>query len=543
MAGDLYDLAADADAGPDAGCPPGPDRWKGCRPRSSGLTVAVVGGGFAGLMAARTLSRWGASVTVYEARAKVGGRVLSDTTFAKGRITELGAELIGAIHTRWRALAKEHGISLITRMDGDVYSALQLPERVILDSVLTPDEVIAVEKDVRAVLLKIADFAKKVIPAGAENRPWTVPALATYDETSVATALEQQFGVRRDARLWKALQLLLEHDNVAPLEQANFLALLCLVRGGQTALPPDEKEEVTLMRYWDQLETYRCGDGCQRLAQVIADEVHRRRGCRVITSLGVHSIALPPGGGVLVTARSTKDRRIDEWLRDTYMGVPLIETRPYDYVVLAVPPTVWRDIKILPRHPLEAIGNPGSGKAAKCFSRMTSRFWLRSGFAPVGGSLDIGQVWEGTDNQTLGPEQDIVLSVYTGSKIPTLKEYKDGLARLYPVDHRIPGSGYGPNLKKEPLLVDWSSQPFIRTGFATPRLREVFTIGKAMNEPFQGRLIFAGEHTQPDHFGYMEGAIRSGERAACMVLDLHCPPGAGPQQGPAPRARSVRRGA
>jgi len=57
----------------------------------AGLKVAVVGGGLGGLMAARTLARWGASVTVYEARAQVGGRVLSDSTFANGGITERAA--------------------------------------------------------------------------------------------------------------------------------------------------------------------------------------------------------------------------------------------------------------------------------------------------------------------------------------------------------------------------------------------------------------------------------------------------------------------
>src|SRR5262245_9476254 len=87
----------------------------------TGKKVAVGGGGLAGLMAARTLTQAGAAVTVYEARAQVGGRVLSDSTFAKGRITEFGAELVGSIHTRWCALAREYGISLIGRMSGDLY--------------------------------------------------------------------------------------------------------------------------------------------------------------------------------------------------------------------------------------------------------------------------------------------------------------------------------------------------------------------------------------------------------------------------------------
>jgi monoamine oxidase len=74
------------------------------------------------------------------------------------------------------------------------------------------------------------------------------------------------------------------------------------------------------------------------------------------------------------------------------------------------------------------------------------------------------------------------------------------------------------------MLVDWSRQPFIRTGYSSPRVGQVFTIGKELNEPFQGRLFFAGEHTQMDHFGYMEGAVRSGERAARLLVDQVCRP-------------------
>ena len=42
--------------------------------------------------------------------------------FSNGRITELGAELVGSIHTRWCELAIEYGIGLISRMDDNLYA-------------------------------------------------------------------------------------------------------------------------------------------------------------------------------------------------------------------------------------------------------------------------------------------------------------------------------------------------------------------------------------------------------------------------------------
>jgi monoamine oxidase len=498
-----------------------------CLARLARLKVAVVGGGFGGLMAARVLARWGAAVTVYEARAQVGGRVLSDTTFAKGRITEAGAELVGSIHTRWCALAKEYGISMVSRMSGDLYRGQQLYQRMVLDKLLTPEEIEGLEKQQGELLQRIAEFARDRIRSGNESKPWVQPDLAPFDRMSVAQALEKQFGVAPGSRLWKAMELLLVHDNVARLDQMSFLALLCLVRGGQTerragrpvTIAPDP-----LLGYWEELEIYRCGDGCQRLALAVAEEVQARPGCRVVRNLGVRRIDLrPPGGGVLVTARSTKNTPFDKWLREKIPGNPLMDTQRYDFVVLTAPPSVWGDIEIIPFHPKDVIGLIGMGAAAKFFSNVKERFWVRDGFAPLGGSLEIGQVWEGTDNQTRRSGQDIVLSVFTGARIPTVDDYKKGLSLLYPPNPRDRDSGYLHNLTAS-MLVDWSRQPFIRTGYASPRTGQVFTISKELTEPFQGRLFFAGEHTQIDHFGYMEGAIRSGERAARQIRDQVCPP-------------------
>jgi monoamine oxidase len=494
-----------------------------CVARLADLKVAVVGGGLGGLMAARTLAGLGVKVTVYEARPEVGGRVRSDLTFAKGRITEAGAELVGSIHTRWCALAKEYGISLISRMDGDLYRGQQLQQRIILDRLLSDEEIVKLEELERNQVLKpMAELARQTIESGKESEPWNQSwrrsDLVTLDRTPVADVLEKRFGVGRTSRLWKAMELLLVNNNVSRLEDMSFLALLCLVRGGQTSGPDP------LMGYWDKLEIYRCADGCQRLARAIAVEVEAHKGCRVLSNMGVRRIDLRPArGGVLVTARSTKNTPFDQWLREKIPANPLMETRPYDYLVFAVPPTVWGDIEITPFHPKDVIGLMGSGAAVKFFSNVKGRFWVEDGFAPLGGSLEIGQVWEGTDNQTRVKGQNIVLSVFTGSRTPSVDDYKKGLARLYPANPHDGDSGYLRNLTAY-KLVDWSREPFVRTGYSSPRVGQVLTIGKELNEPFQGRLFFAGEHTQMDHFGYMEGAIRSGERAARLLIDQVCRP-------------------
>jgi monoamine oxidase len=74
--------------------------------------VIVVGGGLAGLNAARDLVAGGADVVVLEARARPGGRV-EQTTLADGRIVQLGGEVVGSFHDAYIGLVAELGLTLV----------------------------------------------------------------------------------------------------------------------------------------------------------------------------------------------------------------------------------------------------------------------------------------------------------------------------------------------------------------------------------------------------------------------------------------------
>lgn len=62
-------------------------------PLAVAVDVIVVGAGVSGLSAARSLASAGFSVTVIEARARIGGRVWTDTV-SLGTPIDLGAEWI-----------------------------------------------------------------------------------------------------------------------------------------------------------------------------------------------------------------------------------------------------------------------------------------------------------------------------------------------------------------------------------------------------------------------------------------------------------------
>ncbi len=78
-------------------------------------SMAVVGGGLAGLMAARELLQQGYKVQMYEAGGRVGGRIQSAALGGSGCTVNAGAEIVDASNKVMRKLCDELGVELIER--------------------------------------------------------------------------------------------------------------------------------------------------------------------------------------------------------------------------------------------------------------------------------------------------------------------------------------------------------------------------------------------------------------------------------------------
>ncbi|GEM_PF-2153592 len=76
-------------------------------------TIAIVGGGIAGLTAAWRLVNKGHMVHLYEGSNRTGGRMFTKRQFnADGQFVELGGELVDTNHQHIIALAKELGVKM-----------------------------------------------------------------------------------------------------------------------------------------------------------------------------------------------------------------------------------------------------------------------------------------------------------------------------------------------------------------------------------------------------------------------------------------------
>ena len=477
-----------------------------CTAPASRFSAAVIGGGLAGLSAAVSLARRGMQVTLFEARPVVGGRVASTDRFSQGHIIEYGAELVGANHPTWQALARRHRLSLIGRGDQALMSEAGLQPRLRLDgSFVSGKELDLLNKTLlNKMFIPLGILAKKIQYPDA---PWKQPALKSLDKMSVAFALEKWCRLTPGSKPWQLIELMLVNNNVAPLDTLNVLGLLCLIKAGQFKVGASDDQDPKLLGYWDVLEIFRCAEGCGTLAQRMKNEFVRDLKGQIHLQAAVTDIDLSARPRLLW-------RNVDE---KGHIATGAAKDLAVDFVVLAVPPSVWSGIRVTPQKydPATAVGLMRMGPAVKLFSELDRRFWIDTGHAPLGGAMGVGQVWEGTDNQMLLVEQHPVLNVFAGGKIPSQADMEKGLDGILP--------GYDKHVNKSNRrLVNWPTEPFIKTGYSSPGLGQIFSVGQKLNEPLAGRLCFAGEHTSMGHFGYMEGALQSGERAAQQILALAC---------------------
>jgi monoamine oxidase len=447
----------------------------------------VVGAGFAGLAAAWYLDACGARVTVYEATARMGGRVETDGAFIPGKIVEAGAELIGENHPLWWILADRFRLRLKELTDDKDYKKAGLDTRFrIGNRVLTDAEKEAVRQELKVVLTTIGREARDV----SETEPWTHPHAAALDRLSVAAKLASLLKPPpNDTRLW--FEFTLPNDNCAPLAQQSYLGLLGAISASR--MGPDDRG---MLGYWMSTETHRCVGGNQQLADKIEQSLPDVRPRTRVTDI--------------VIERNYPTRVQIHAETQTGSG-PVRRRDDYHVAVLAVPPTTWSAITFKPDfdHARRTLQH---GPAVKFMSRYDREFWKDTRLAPSTKWDELGSVWEGTDNQGTSP--DFCLTVYSGGPLvlPAAR-YPTQLAVVYPT-----------GTPTDERFVDWPSTPFILTGYGVPAPGQVTTISPRQLVPHGRRIWFAGEQTSSGFFGYMEGALQSGARAARDIVSFWAGP-------------------
>jgi monoamine oxidase len=456
----------------------------------SGRAVAVVGAGFAGLTAAFRLRSYGAHVTLYEARDVVGGRVR--TAFVDGRVLEVGAELIGKNHPCWMKYAQLFGLGLLDVTDWDGYVAAGLRPQVRLrGATLDPALLREVEGDVHHVQHVLAYEATKSLPGDLPHHPWDAPDAGALDQRNVAEWMDEHVTAMglapdRDARLRAFLDIEFESHMTVPLDEQSLLASFACVAGGGGD------------KYWTDTEVYRCAEGNQTLATRMLDRM------RIVSDLPAVTLRQP----VRVTALDVADGRVTVTAEPAAGGDA--DNASYDYAVVAVPPAVWNGIAVGGTTDWFPGGVPGHGAAVKYLGSVAGPYWLDRRMAPSGFDDTLGQVWEGTDGQDF--TTNLCLTAFAGGTFATTLRETDFPAAL---ERLLPGFEQHAT---DHVYANWPREPYVMTGYSCPAPGQVTDHQRRMQLPVQDRIFLAGEACSPAFFGYMEGALQSGEAAADRIV-------------------------
>jgi len=456
--------------------------------------VVVVGAGLAGLTTARRLVAAGKSVIVLEARDRVGGRTLNHA-IGGGKIAEAGGEFVGPTQDRILALASEVGVGTFDAYDTgkNVYvrgsTRLLYSDTGLLGSVLgtaPPDPALLL--DIATLTLQIDAAAKKVDPA----KPWLAPNAVVNDAMTLETWVRQH-----SVNASGILQLLapfLEALLGAEPGDVSYLATLAYVAGAGNAQTPGTLERLFNVRGGAQQSRIVGG------SQIIAQKVAQALGARVVLNAPVRRIT-QNATGVVVEADGT--------------------TVTAAQVVVAIPPALTSRIDFDPLLPAQRdllSQRMPMGALMKVEAIYPTPFWRSAGltgqFLTVGGPVGYAFDNSPPDGSPgvlagfVGGTQNLTW----GSKTPA--DRRAGVlaqfARIFKDNRFLSPTDY--------FDMDWTQEEWTRgapTAVLGPGVLTKF--GTWIRQPV-GRLHWAGTETADFWSGYMDGAVRSGERAAAEVL-------------------------
>jgi monoamine oxidase len=439
--------------------------------------VVVVGAGLAGLSAASDLAHAGRSVVVLEARDRVGGRTLNRQVGA-GEVVEVGGQWVGPGQDRIIRRARELGVHTFKTYTKGAqifdYAGTKTHFTGLIPPLPEPDA-----SDFVQLLGKVVALESSV----PRKHPWTAPGAQALDSQTVETyklANSSTSGARF------LLDLAIKAVFAAEPRDISLLHALFYFHSGNGI--------INLTSTAGGAQDSRFVGGSQLVSLAMA----KRLGTRVVLRAPVREIAQDARG---VTVRS--DAGSWRARRAIVAMAPALASR----IAYSPPLPAARD-GLTQRMP--------QGSAIKYEAVYRLPFWRAAGLSGYANS-DRPPVHFTYDNSPPHGTPGVLLGFVVGEDARRLGALPARARRREVLDAFVRLFGSRAGRPRELIEQNWSVDPWTRGCYAGYMPPGVWTdFGAALRRP-TGRLHWAGTESSDVFAGYMDGAVRSGERAAREV--------------------------
>lgn len=442
--------------------------------------VIVIGAGFAGLAAARRASDAGLRPLVLEARDRVGGRVYTETHH--GAAIDLGGQWLGPTQDRALALARELGLSTYQQhVAGENVLDLDGRRRTFTGTVPLVNPLALAS--IGWAWWRLDQLAKQV----PLDRPWEARHAAAWDATTLESFLQANT-VSRTGR--KILRYAMETVFAADPADLSLLHAAFYIRSGGNL--------DRLLSSVDGAQQDRIEGGMQRLAEGLAGK-------------------LAPGA-----LRLSSPARAVEQAADGVVVRTDRESFSARRAIVALPPVLAGRLRYAPAMPAardQLTQRVPQGAVIKCIALYERAWWRDSGLSGHG-ITDLAPAHVIFDASTPAGEPGVLLGFVEAGNARAFsgvapEQRREAVLRCF-------ARCFGERATKPVQYLDkcWAEDEWSRGCYAGYFPPGVWTTsGHALRAPV-GRIHWAGTETATEWNGYIDGAIRSGERAADEIVAL-----------------------